>query len=112
MTFKCRLRRTANMVMVALGIPRGFDLLAEDFDDYRIKSGGRKKGRLEKFNLTSTQATLYFNSMGAGETIALRYRLRAKYPIRTRTFQSRIYEYYNPEVKSVARPVEMEIRKR
>jgi hypothetical protein len=67
---------------------------------------------LEKFNLTATQATLYFNSMGAGETLALRYRLRAKYPIRTRTFQSRIYEYYDPEVKSVARPVEMEIRKR
>ena len=49
---------------------------------------------------------------GAGQTIALHYRLRAKYPIRTRTFQSRVYEYYEPEVKSVAQPVEMEIRKR
>jgi uncharacterized protein YfaS (alpha-2-macroglobulin family) len=111
-TIKNHLSKTANMVMVDLGIPPGFDLLTEDFDDYRIKSGGRKNGRLEKFNLTATQATLYFNSMGAGETIALRYRLHAKYPIRTRTFQSRIYEYYDPEVKSVARPVEMEIRKR
>jgi hypothetical protein len=67
---------------------------------------------LEKFNLSATQATLYFDSIGAGETIVLRYRLRAKYPIRTRTFQSRVYQYYEPEVKSVARPVEMEIRKR
>jgi uncharacterized protein YfaS (alpha-2-macroglobulin family) len=100
------------MVMVDLGIPPGFDLLTEDFDDYRSKSAGRKSGRLEKFNLTATQAILYFDSIGAGETIALRYRLRAKYPIRTRTFQSRVYEYYEPEVKSVARPVEMEIRKR
>jgi uncharacterized protein YfaS (alpha-2-macroglobulin family) len=111
-TIKNHLSKIANMVMVDLGIPPGFDLLTEDFDDYRIKSRGRKSGRLEKFNLTATQATLYFNSMGAGETLALRYRLRAKYPIRTRTFQSRIYEYYDPEVKSVARPVEMEIRKR
>jgi len=100
------------MVMVDLGIPPGFELLTEDFDDYRNKSAGRKSGRLEKFNLTATQAILYFDSIGAGQTIALRYRLRAKYPIRTRTFQSRVYEYYDPEVKSVARPVEMEIRKR
>src|SRR5258705_116619 len=67
------------MVMVDLGIPPGFELLTEDFDDYRNKSAGRKSGRLEKFHLTATQAILYFNSIGAGETIALRYRLRAKY---------------------------------
>jgi uncharacterized protein YfaS (alpha-2-macroglobulin family) len=111
-TVKNHLSKTAKMVMVDLGIPPGFELLTEDFDDYRNKSAGRKSGRLEKFNLTATRAILYFDSIGAGETIALRYRLRAKYPIRTRTFQSRVYEYYDPEVKSVARPVEMEIRKR
>jgi len=111
-TVKNHLSKTVNMLMVDLGIPPGFDLLTEDLDDYRNKSSGRKGGRLEKFNLTSTQAILYFDSIGAGETIALRYRFRAKYPIRTRTFQSRVYEYYDPEVNSVARPVEMEIRKR
>jgi uncharacterized protein YfaS (alpha-2-macroglobulin family) len=100
------------MVMVDLGIPPGFELLTEDFDDYRNRNAGRKSGRLEKFNLTATQVILYFDSIGAGETIALRYRLRAKYPIRTRTFQSRAYEYYDPDVMSVARPVEMEIRAR
>jgi hypothetical protein len=50
--------------------------------------------------------------MSAGETIALHYRLRAKYPIRTQSFQSRVYQYYEPEVKAVARPVEMQVRKR
>jgi uncharacterized protein YfaS (alpha-2-macroglobulin family) len=111
-TVKNHLLKTAKMVMVDLGIPPGFELLTEDLDDYRNKSAGRKSGRLEKFNLTATQAILYFDSIGARETIALRYRLRARCPIRTRTFQSRVYEYYDPEVKSVARPVEMEIRKR
>jgi len=104
---KNHLLKTANMVMAELGIPPGFELLTEDIDDYRNKSTGRKSGRLEKFNLTATQATLYFDSIGAGEAITLRYRLRAKYPIRTQTFQSRVYQYYDPEVKSVARPVEM-----
>src|SRR5262249_31283686 len=111
-TVKNHLPRTANMVMVDLGIPPGFDLLSEDLDDYRNRSAGRKSGRLEKFNLTATQATLYFDSIGAGETVTIRYRLRAKYPLRARTFQSRVYEYYDPEVKSIARPVAMEVRKR
>ena len=42
----------------------------------------------------------------------MKFRLRAKYPIRARTFRSRVYEYYAPEVSSVARPVQLEVRKR
>jgi uncharacterized protein YfaS (alpha-2-macroglobulin family) len=111
-TVKNNLNKTANMVMVDLGIPPGFDLLTEDLQDYQEKSAGRKGGRLEKFNLTATQAILYFDSISAGDTITLHFRLRAKYPIRARTFQSRVYEYYDPEVNSVARPVQLEVRKR
>jgi hypothetical protein len=62
--------------------------------------------------MTATQAILYLDSIAAGDTLTLRYRLRAKYPIRARTFQSRVYEYYDPAVKAIARPVEMEVRKR
>ncbi len=109
---KNHLRGAANMVMVDLGIPPGFDLLSEDLDDYRAKSAGQKSGRLEKFNLTPTQAILYFDSITPGGTVTLRYRLRAKYPIRAKTFQSRVYEYYQPEVGAIARPIDMEVRKR
>jgi uncharacterized protein YfaS (alpha-2-macroglobulin family) len=105
------LDKTANMVMVDLGIPPGFDLLAEDLQDYVEKSAGQKGGRLEKFSLTATQAILYFDSIGIGKTVKLRVRLRAKYPIRARTFASRAYEYYDPEVNSTARPVRLEIIK-
>ncbi len=111
-TIKNNLPKSANMVMVDLGIPPGFDLLTEDLQTYQEKSAGRKGGRLEKFNLTATQAILYFDSIGAGETVKLSFRLRAKYPIRARTFQSRVYEYYNPQVNSVARPVQLEVAKR
>ena len=44
--------------------------------------------------------------------ITLPFRLRAKYPIRARTFQSRVYEYYDPEVNSSARPIQLEVRKK
>jgi hypothetical protein len=62
--------------------------------------------------MTATQAILYFDSFAPGETATLKYRLRAKYPIRARTFQSRVYEYYDPDVSSVAKPVQLEVSKR
>ncbi len=108
-TVRNNIGKVANMVMVDLGIPPGFDLLSEDLQDYQEKSAGRKSGRLEKFSLTATQAILYFNAIAPGDTVTLPFRLRAKYPIRARTFQSRVYEYYDPEVSSVARPVQVEV---
>jgi len=111
-TIKNNMAKAANMVMVDLGIPPGFDLLSEDLQNYQEQSAGRKSGRLEKFSLTATQAILYFDSLTPGDTVKLQFRLRAKYPIRARTFQSRVYEYYDPEVSSVARPVQLEVRTR
>jgi uncharacterized protein YfaS (alpha-2-macroglobulin family) len=111
-TIKNNLDKSANMVMVDLGIPPGFDLLSEDLQAYLEKSTGQKSGRLEKFSMTATQAILYFDSFAPGDTVTLRFRLRAKYPIRARTFQSRVYEYYDPDVKSVSPPAQLEVRKK
>ena len=110
-TVRNNLPQAANMVMVDLGIPPGFELLSEDLEAYRQKSAALKTGRLEKFSLTATQAILYFDSISAGGKVALPFRLQAKYPIRARTFESRVYEYYAPEVNSVAPPVQLEVRK-
>jgi uncharacterized protein YfaS (alpha-2-macroglobulin family) len=106
------LPKAANMVMVDLGIPPGFELLSEDLQTFVEKSAGHKSARLEKFSLTATQAILYFNSIAPSETVTLHFRLRAKYPIRAKTFSSRVYEYYDPEISSVARPVQLEVRQR
>jgi hypothetical protein len=54
-------------------------------------------GRLEKFSLTATQAILYFKGLAPHQEVALKVRLRAKYPIRAHTLQSRLYEYYDPD---------------
>jgi uncharacterized protein YfaS (alpha-2-macroglobulin family) len=111
-TIRNNLPKAANMVMVDLGIPPGFDLLSEDLQTYQEKNAGLNSGRLEKFSLTATQAILYFDSFAPHDTVTLRFRLRAKYPIRARTFQSRVYEYYDPDVNAVARPVQLEVRAR
>ena len=44
--FKNNLTKTANMVMVDLGIPPGFDLLSEDLQDYQEKSAGSEERAL------------------------------------------------------------------
>jgi hypothetical protein len=80
--------------------------------DYQQKSAARPSGRLEKFTMTATQAMLYFNSIAPGDTVRVTFRLRAKYPIRAQSFPSRAYEYYDPDVNSVARPVKLEVAKK
>jgi hypothetical protein len=50
--------------------------------------------------------------LAPGSTVTLSFRLRAKYPIRALTFPSRAYEYYDPEVQSIARPVQLEVAKK
>ena len=111
-TIHNNLRATANMVMVDLGIPPGFDLLSEDLQDLIEKTAQAKTGRLEKFSLTATQAILYFDSVSAGQTVKIAFRLRAKYPIRAKNFASRVYEYYDPTVSATAAPIQFEVSKK
>lgn len=104
--------KAAKMVILDLGIPPGFELLSEDLQDYQDKNAGLRSGHLSKFSVTATQAILYFDSFAPGDTVYLKYRLRAKYPIRAKTLRSTVYEYYSPDVNSVAAPVQLEVRKR
>jgi hypothetical protein len=101
--------KTANMVMVDLGIPPGFDLLGEDLQSFQERSNGDKSGSLEKFSLTATQATLYFNALSPKQTVTRTFVCVPNTRF-ARTFQSRVYEYYDPEVNSTARPVQLEVR--
>jgi hypothetical protein len=108
-TIRNNLPKTAKMIMVDLGIPPGFELLSEDLQSLQEKTAGEKSGRLEKFSLTATQAILYFNALSPRQTTTVTFRLRAKYPIRAHTFQSRVYEYYDPAVNAVAHPIQLEV---
>jgi uncharacterized protein YfaS (alpha-2-macroglobulin family) len=108
-TIHSHLDKTANMVMVDLGIPPGFDLLSEDLQALVEKTAGQHGGKLEKFSLTATQAILYFDGLGPNATVEVPFRLRARYPIRAKTFASHVYEYYNPAITATAQPVQLEV---
>lgn len=109
---KNNLDKAAKMVILDLGIPPGFELYSEDLQDYRDKSAGLKSGHLSKVSISGTEAILYFDSLAPGDTVKVKYRLRAKYPIRAKALKSSVYEYYAPEVNAVATPVQLEVRGR
>jgi hypothetical protein len=111
-TMTNNLDKTAKMVILDLGIPPGFELFSEDLQEYQDNGAGAKSGHLSKFSFTATQAILYFDSFAPGDTVKVKFRLRAKYPIRARTLKSKVDEYYAPELNSVAPPVQLEVRQR
>ncbi len=92
---------TANMVMVDLGTPPGFQVLAEDLEALLDKKV------FQRYTVTARQVILYFDKLEGGKAVEFKYRLKAKFPIRARAPKSTAYLYYNPEIKDVAPPVNM-----
>ncbi len=93
----------AQMVVVDLGIPPGFEVNAEDFNQLV------EKKTLQKYSLTGRQVICYLDRVGAAP-VTWSWRLKAKYPLKAQTPQSRAYTYYNPEVQSVAAPQALLVR--
>ncbi|MBI2263624.1 MAG: hypothetical protein HYU64_00400 [Armatimonadetes bacterium] len=97
-------KKTANMVMLDLGVPPGFEVQAGDFDEL---VGSQK---IQKYSLTGRQIVLYLERIEAGKEFTLSYRLKAKYPLRAKTPSSRAYLYYDPKVSAESLPVTLEVR--
>ena len=95
---------SANMVMVDLGVPPGFDVLTEDLQKL-VESK-----LIQKFSLTGRQIIIYLDKVEADKPVAFNYRLKAKYPLRAKTPRSVVYQYYNPEIRDVAAPVELTVK--
>jgi len=92
------LDRTTFMVIVDLGIPPGFDVIADDLASLV------SQGKIKRFSLTGRQITLYLGEMRKDAPLAFRYKLKAKFPIRAKTPQSVAYEYYTPSSRGVQEP--------
>ncbi|MCC6485051.1 MAG: hypothetical protein IT209_09425 [Armatimonadetes bacterium] len=97
-------RGTANMIIVDLGTPPGFDVLAEDLDALV------RDRTFQKYSLTGRQIIVYIEKLEAGKPLEFKYRMRAKFPVKAKTPKSEVYQYYNPDARAVAAPVDMEVR--
>ena len=96
--------QTANMIIADLGIPPGFQVMTPDLDALV------NTGTIKKYEMTGRQIITYFEKIDGGKTIEFSYTLRAKYPLRAQTPPSAAYEYYNPEVRADAVPVELSVQ--
>jgi hypothetical protein len=94
----------ADMVMVDLGIPPGFDLVTADLDALR------DAGVFRRHEHTERQLVIYFDVVRPERPVSFQYRLVARDPIRAQAPRSRIYSYYNREVGADAEPIEFEVQ--
>jgi A-macroglobulin TED domain/Alpha-2-macroglobulin family/A-macroglobulin receptor binding domain/MG2 domain/Alpha-2-macroglobulin bait region domain len=91
-------RAEAQMIIVDLGIPPGFQVMVPDLEELV------QNKVMDKYELTGRQIITYFQKIGPNATIEFSYKLRAKFPLRAQTPESRVYEYYNPELSGTAEP--------
>ncbi|NSW57183.1 MAG: hypothetical protein HPY44_14310 [Armatimonadetes bacterium] len=91
------------MVVVDLGIPPGFTVDAGDFAELV----GSKK--IDRFNLTGRQVIVYLETVEGRQKLDFSYTLQARYPLKAQAPKSTVYEYYNPENRSDAKPVGIEV---
>ncbi len=98
-------RGRAKMVIVDLGLPPGFTLIPDNLNrlvEDRV---------IEKYSTTGRQIIVYLREVAHGKPIEIRYQLLAKYPLKAKTPKSVVYEYYNPEVKAEAQPIQLLVSK-
>ncbi len=63
-----------------------------------------------RFDLTGRQVILYLTEVQQRKPLQFSYRLKARFPVRAKTPRSTVYEYYNPDTRGVAAPVELVVK--
>ncbi|UCC69432.1 MAG: hypothetical protein JSV79_05840, partial [Armatimonadota bacterium] len=96
--------RDCNMVVIDLGLPPGFEVMAEDLQ------GLVAEKTIQKYSLAARQIIIYLDRLASRKPLEFSYRLRAKFPVKAATPASRVYRYYNPEIEATAQPVALEVR--
>jgi len=98
-------RGKAKMVIVDLGLPPGFTLIPDQLNKLV------KDEVIEKYSTTGRQIIVYLREVEHGKPIDISYQLLAKFPLKAKTPKSTVYEYYNPEIRTEAQPINLEVSK-
>ncbi len=96
-------RQRVEMVMIDLGIPPGFRVERPALDDYV------DKGVIAKYTIMSRQLLIYIESMDGGQELELNIPMKATLPMVAKAPESKIYEYYNPEIQEISEPQELQV---
>jgi len=98
-------RGKAKMVIVDLGLPPGFTLIPDQLNKLV------KDEVIEKYSTTGRQIIVYLREVEHGKPIDISYQLLAKFPLKAKTPKSTAYEYYNPDIRTEAPPIDLEVSK-
>lgn len=96
----------ARMTIVDLGVPPGFEVVAESV------AALKQAGTIQRYSLTGRQVILYFDRLPARQDVVFRLTMKAKFPVRAKTPPSTVYQYYEPALRDQAEPVELVVAAR
>jgi len=88
----------AQMGLIDVAVPPGFEVLAEDLE----RAVADKL--LQRFTLAGRQIILYVDKLDPAAPFVLRYRVRARFPVKASTGATKVYEYYDPAHVGLAAP--------
>jgi uncharacterized protein YfaS (alpha-2-macroglobulin family) len=95
--------RTAEMPLIDVGVPPGFDVISDQLD------AAVQQGKISKYTIAARQVIIYVEKLGPNEALTLSYQVKARYPITAATPSSRVYPYYDPTRVSVAEPQQIQV---
>ncbi|MFH0965396.1 MAG: MG2 domain-containing protein [Planctomycetota bacterium] len=96
-----RTDRGMKMVIVDVGIPPGFTPLPDGLEKLVAAK------TVQKYSLTGRQIIFYLDTIAARGKVALTYSLAARFPVRAKTPKATVYQYYAPDQRADAQPVEL-----
>jgi uncharacterized protein YfaS (alpha-2-macroglobulin family) len=89
-TVRNNMAEAAPMVILDLPTPGGFAIEAGELDEL---VGSQK---IARYQIAARKAIVYLRRLAPGESLELRYRLRATMPVQVVVPPAEAYEYYNP----------------
>ncbi len=84
----------AGMVVLDIAVPTGFAPVTES-----IEALVDAEPKLKRFDVAGRKVILYIEDLLPNESISLEFSARAMFPVRAQAVTSKVYSYYNPEMR-------------
>ncbi|MEL7563137.1 alpha-2-macroglobulin family protein [Dehalogenimonas sp. 4OHTPN] len=84
----------SGMVVLDISVPTGFTPVVESIDA-AIKS----IPIIKRYDISGRKVIFYLDEIKAGETITIKFQVKATYPVKAKGAVSQVYAYYQPDLK-------------
>ena len=95
-------RRGTGMLLAEIGLPPGVDVDRGSLEDARSKSNGH----LNSFEILPDRLIVY---LWPADRASFRFRFQPRFAMSAKSAASDVYDYYNPEARSVVAPVRFRV---